>query len=83
MTRDEIRTQVLEALREVAPEADLDRLAGDRPLRDQLDIDSYDFLNFLLGIHQRVGVDVPERDYARIPSLTKLIDYLEARQRVG
>jgi acyl carrier protein len=79
VTRDEIRVQVLDALREVAPEADLDHLVADRLLRDQLDIDSYDFLNFLLGVHQRLGVDVPERDYARISTLGALLDYLGER----
>jgi acyl carrier protein len=80
VTHDQIRVQVLDALREVAPEADLDRLVPDRPLRDQLDLDSYDFLNFLLGVHQRLGVDIPERDYSSVPTLARLIDYLEARQ---
>ncbi len=81
MTRDEIRARVLEALREVAPEADLAHLNPGRPLRDQLDLDSYDFLNFLLGVHERLGVDIPERDYGRIASLDALVDYLVDRAR--
>lgn len=80
MTDDELRAQVLDALHEVAPEADLGALDLDRPLRAQVDIDSYDFLNFLLGLHERLGIDIPEQDYAAIPTLSRLIAYLAARQ---
>jgi acyl carrier protein len=79
MTEADVKAQVLEALREVAPEVDVDSLDLDRPLRQQADIDSYDFLNFLLGLHERLGVDVPEHDYARIPTLGRLIAYLTER----
>ena len=63
MTQDEIRAAVLRALCDVAPEADPATLAPDVSLRDQLDIDSMDFLNFLIGIHEELNVDIPEADY--------------------
>lgn len=79
MTADELRDAVLRALAEVAPEADAATLRPDVGLRDQLDIDSMDFLNFVIGIHEQTGVDIPEADYGRLRTLDELVDYLGAR----
>lgn len=79
MTRDEIRTAVLRALTSVAPEADLSTLAADVNLRDQLDIDSVDFLNVLVAIHDALGVDIPEVDYPKLSTLDACVDYLAAK----
>lgn len=79
MTRDELGQAVLKALAEIAPEADLSRLAPDRPLRDQLDIDSIDFMRFLIGVNDTLHVDVPEADYPKVATLNGLLDYLGAR----
>ena len=76
MTRDEIRSVLLETLSAIAPEGELDRLAPDRPVRDQLDIDSYDFLQWMIALHERLGVDIPEADYPRLTTLTGAIDYV-------
>lgn len=78
MTRDEIRDAVLQALTEVAPEADPAALRPDVDLRDQLDIDSMDSLNFVIGIHERVGVDIPEAEWARLQTLDQVVDYVAA-----
>jgi acyl carrier protein len=79
MTRDEIRAAVLDALSAIAPEGDYARLKPDRPLRDQLDIDSYDFLNVVIRLHERLGVDIPEADYPKLVTLDATVDYLSAR----
>ncbi len=76
MNRDEIRNAVLQALGDVAPEADLNALRPDRPLRDQLDIDSFDYLTFLTHLDEQLGVNVPESDYDRIATLDACVDYL-------
>jgi acyl carrier protein len=76
MTRDEIREGVLRALSDVAPEADPTALRFDANLRDQLDIDSMDSLNFAIGIHEQLQVDVPEADWARLYTLDDVIDYV-------
>lgn len=83
MTRDELRAQVLEALGGVAPEADLAGLRGDVPLRDQLDLDSMDFLNFLVAVHQRTDVDIPEADYGKLATLDQLVAYLARKTGVA
>ncbi len=76
MTRDEIREAVLRALSDVAPEADPATLRFDTDLRDQLDIDSMDSLNFAIGIHEQLQVDIPEADWARLYTLDEVIDYV-------
>lgn len=79
MNRDEIRRAVVDALAQVAPEADYERLRPDRPLRDQLDIDSYDFLNVMVHLHEQLGVDIPEADYAKLTTLEATVAYLATR----
>ena len=69
MTRDEIKGGVLRALTDVAPEADTTTLRLDIDLREQLDIDSMDLLNFMIGIHEQVHVDIPEADYPRLETV--------------
>jgi len=78
MTRDEIRTQVLAALAAVVPELDPGELRPDRPLRDELDIDSMDFLNFTIGMHKAFGVEIPEQDYRKLATLDACVDYVAA-----
>ena len=82
-TRDDIRKTLLDALGSVAPEADFDALRPERPLRDQLDIDSFDFLNVILRLHEKLGVDIPEADYAKLATLASALDYLAARVAPG
>jgi acyl carrier protein len=76
MTRDEITEAVLRALSDVAPEADAATLRLDTNLRDQLDIDSMDSLNFAIGIHEQLHVDIPEADWARLQTLDEVVDYV-------
>lgn len=83
MTNDETKTVVLRVLRGIAPEADPAALDPDADLRDQLDIDSMDFLNFVLGLHEAFGVEIPERDYPQMSSLDACVGYLAARQPVA
>lgn len=79
VTGDELRQAVLAVLRDVAPEAELSRLAPDAPIRDQLDVDSIDFMRFLIGINEKLHVDVPEADYPKVATLNGLLRYLRDR----
>ncbi len=79
MTPAELRPAVLKALHRVAPEADPKSIDPKRPLREQLDIDSMDFLNFVLALHRDLAVDVPERDYAKLATLESAVAYLLVR----
>lgn len=79
MDKDQLRTVVLATLTGIAPEVEADELRDDKPLRNQVDLDSMDWLNFLLGLHERLAVDIPEADYAKLVTLADILAYLEAR----
>ena len=81
MTRAEIQAAVLKALGEVAPEARARTLRGGVPFRDQVDLDSFDFLHFVIGLHTELGVEVPERDYPKLATLDATVEYLA--QKLG
>jgi acyl carrier protein len=74
-----LKEAVLDALRRIAPEVETDEIDPRRPLRDQVDLDSMDWLNFLLGLHATLGVDIPETDYAKLVSLEALLSYVRAK----
>lgn len=76
MTDADIRTLALVTLKSIAPEIEDDELRPDRPLRNQVDLDSMDWLNFLLGLHEKLKVDIPEADYARLITLDDVVAYL-------
>lgn len=76
----EIRRQVLEELQRIAPELEPEQLRGDRPLRDEVDLDSMDWLRLLGALHKRLGVNIPEADYRRLDSLDALVEYLTQQQ---
>ena len=79
MTRDDIRATVLRLLADRAPEVDFAQIDPDRPLRDQIDLDSMDYLNFLVALHKELGVSIPEKDYAKLATVNAFIDYLASR----
>ena len=79
MTRDQLRQGVLDALLKVVPEARASDIDPSAPLREQLDIDSMDFINFVVALDAGVGLDVPEGDYGRLSSLDACVEYLAAR----
>ena len=75
MTREELLAAILDALTGIAPEIDAAALAPAKPLRDQVDLDSADWLNFLVALHGKLGIDIPDADAARLTTLEKLVDY--------
>ncbi len=79
MTDAEIRDRVLRALGDVAPEMDASTLDPARPIREQLDIDSVDLLEWVVGLETAFGVRVPETDYARLATLDDCVRYLAAK----
>jgi acyl carrier protein len=77
-TPEEIRSAVLAVLGDIAPDADAAGMDPGASLREQLDLDSMDFLNFVIGVHKRLGVEIPEADYPRLASLNGAVAYLSA-----
>jgi len=76
MTRDEIKATVLRLLGDLAPEHDLARLEPKADIREALDIDSMDFLNFAIAVHQTLHVEIPEADYPQLATLDGCLKYL-------
>lgn len=79
LNREQLRTVALEVLRSIAPEVETDAIEPAVPLRHQVDLDSMDWLNFLIGLHQRLDVNIPEADYAQLVTLDNVLDYLLTR----
>ena len=79
MTPDAIRAAVITALVRVAPEIDAAAIDTDAPLRRTYDLDSMDFLNFIIALHKALGVAVPEQDYTQLATVNGATAYLIAR----
>ena len=76
----DIRGTITRLLGELAPEADLASLRPDLNLRDQLDIDSMDFLNFVIALHKAFEIEIPETDYPRLSTLDGCVAYVTKRR---
>lgn len=74
-----LRKKTLEILQSIAPEIEPDEIVGSRTLRSQVDLDSMDWLNFLVALHEQLRVEIPEADYARLVTLDDVVGYLAAR----
>ena len=79
MNRERFRQLLLDALVSVAPEVRREAIDAARPLREQVDLDSMDWLNFLLALRDKTGVAVDEADYGHLRSVADLLDYIAAR----
>lgn len=79
MSQADIRATVLDVLRRVAPDVDIAGLDPALDLREQADLDSVDILNLVVGLHQALGVDVPETDYEELTSVDRAVSYLTRR----
>lgn len=76
MTEDDVRALAREVLAGIAPEADLSTVSDNEDLREALDLDSMDFLNFVIGLHERTGRPIPEADYPKLYTLRAMVSYL-------
>jgi acyl carrier protein len=80
-TQSDLKSTVLLTLAQIAPEADLEKIDPDLSFREQLDLDSMDLLNFVVALHNALGVDIPEADYPQLDSLNASLRYLS--EKVG
>ena len=81
MKQAELREKILACLTEIAPEVDAATIQPNSDLREQIDIDSMDFLNFIIAVHEATGVDIPEVDYPKLTTIDKMDGYI--RDRLG
>ncbi|HEX2530067.1 MAG TPA: phosphopantetheine-binding protein [Burkholderiaceae bacterium] len=79
MNDRELLAAIVAKLKSIAPEVEESTLRSDRPLREQVDLDSMDWLNFLIGLHQQFKVEIPESDYTKLRTLDDLTAYLRSK----
>ena len=79
MTSDEIRDVILEIIQDIDEDAEIANIKADQPLRDQLDLDSMDFLDIVMELRKRYKLQVPEADYPELATLDSCANYLEPR----
>jgi len=79
MTRDNIRQAILDIIKDIAPDENLSTIKDEVRLRDQLDLDSMDFLDIVMELRKRYGVEVPEAEYMQLASLESSVNYLEPK----
>lgn len=77
MTSDDIKNLILEIIKDIDDEADFDGLDPDKPLRDQLDLDSMDFLDIVMELRKRHKLQIPEADYPHLATLNSCVSYLQ------
>jgi acyl carrier protein len=81
MNRQEIRDVILEIIQDIDEDSSIEQLKDDQPLRDQLDLDSMDFLDIVMELRKRYKLQIPEADYPELASLSSCVNYLEPRLR--
>jgi acyl carrier protein len=77
MTREEIRDEIIDILQDIAPDEDLSGLDDKTTFRDQLEMDSMDFLDIVMELRKRYRIQIPEEDYPHLASMESTINYLE------
>ena len=76
MTREDVIKTVVDIITEIAPDEDLSNIEAAKSLREQLDLDSMDFLDIVMELRKQYGIEVPEQDYPQLASLDSCADYL-------
>ena len=79
MSKEQIKQLILDIIAEIAPDEDLSDVKPDVRLRDQLDLDSMDFLDIVMELRKKHGIEVPEADYPKLASLDSCANYLEPK----
>ena len=79
MTKDKIAQAVCDIINGILPEGDSSGVDPDKRLRDQLELDSMDFLDIVMELRKRYGIEIPEEDYPKLATLNSCVEYLEPR----
>ena len=81
MTPAEIREEILDILSDIAPDEDLSGLTDEKPFREQLELDSMDFLDIVMELRKRYRIQIPEEEYTQLASMASTVAYLEPRMK--
>lgn len=76
MSEEEIRKTIFQLLKQIAPDTEPSTLLPDENIRETLDIDSFDTLQFLVSLNEKLGIEIPEADYGKIATLKTLVTYI-------
>lgn len=76
MTEDETRKTIFQLLKNIAPETEPEKLQPGENIRQTLDIDSFDYLQFIIALDEKLGIKTPEADYGKINTLANLVAYI-------
>ncbi len=76
MTGEGIRQAIIDIIKEIVPDEDLSGIDAEKPLRDQIDLDSMDFLDIVMELRKRYSVEVPEQDYQELATMSSTVNYL-------
>jgi acyl carrier protein len=79
MNEIQLKDVILTALKQIAPASSVNQLQPGDNIREALDLDSFDHLNFLIDLNSKLGVDIPEKDYGKLNSLASIMNYLSVR----
>jgi acyl carrier protein len=81
MTREQVAESVKDIINDILPDGDCSNLDPDKKLRDQLELDSMDFLDIVMELRKKYGVEVPEEDYPKLATLSSCVEYLEPKMK--
>lgn len=76
MSEEEIKTVIFQLLKRIAPESEPSALKPEENIRETLNIDSYDTLQFIVALNEKLGIEIPEQDYGKISTVRSLLDYI-------
>lgn len=79
MTEQSIKQTIFQLLKQIAPDTEPSELKPDENIRETLNIDSFDFLQFIVALNKKLGIEIPEEDYGKIATLQNLIDYINSK----
>ncbi|MFM2367852.1 MAG: hypothetical protein RL619_148 [Bacteroidota bacterium] len=81
MTEKKIRSIIFQLLKKIAPDTEPSALKPDENIREILSIDSFDTLQFIVALNEKLGIEIPEQDYGKITTLTTLVSYIRNKKR--
>ena len=81
MTPPEIREEIIDILQDIAPDEDVSDLEDEKPFREQMELDSMDFLDIVMELRKRHRIQIPEEDYEQLASMGSTVRYLEPHMK--
>jgi acyl carrier protein len=81
MNEDEIKQIVFQLLKRIAPDTEPSELKPEQNIRETLNIDSFDSLQFIVALNEKLAIKIPEEDYGKIPTLQKLVSYIKDKMK--